>query len=68
VLTSAQPAVAALVGLVPLDQSAALNEWVGIGVVITTNVLAVTTSSAAGSGSSWGWAVGAEVPGVELSG
>ena len=47
VLSSAQPALAALVGLVLLGQDLALHEWAGIAVIITTNVLAITTASSA---------------------
>ena len=46
VLSSAQPAVAALAGLLLLGQGLALHELVGIGIVIATNVLAVTTNPA----------------------
>lgn len=46
VLSSAQPAVAALAGLLLLGQGLALHEVIGIGVVIAANVLAVTTSAA----------------------
>ena len=48
VLSSAQPALAALAGLLLLNQVLALHELVGIGIVIATNVLAVTTSSRTG--------------------
>ncbi|WP_258723453.1 EamA family transporter [Cellulomonas sp. NS3] len=46
VLSSAQPALAALVGLVLLGQELAAHELVGIGIVVITNVLAVTASPA----------------------
>lgn len=46
VLSSAQPALAALSGLLLLDQHLTLHQLIGIGIVITANVLAVTTASA----------------------
>jgi inner membrane transporter RhtA len=49
VLSSAQPGVAALAGLLLLGQDLALHESFGIGVVIATNILAVTTNSAGAS-------------------
>lgn len=42
VLSSAQPVVAALTGLLLLGQHLDVHEWVGMGVVVTANVLAVT--------------------------
>ena len=47
--SSAQPALAALAGLVLLGQHLALHEWAGIGIVIATNVAAITTSSPSSS-------------------
>ena len=46
VLSSAQPALGALAGLVLLGQTLAVHEVAGIAIVITTNVLAVTTRRA----------------------
>jgi inner membrane transporter RhtA len=43
VLSSAQPALAGLVGLVLLGQHLAPHEWAGIGTVIAANVLVVST-------------------------
>jgi inner membrane transporter RhtA len=42
VFMSAHPALAALAGLVLLDQQLARHEWTGIGVVVLANALAVT--------------------------
>jgi inner membrane transporter RhtA len=47
VLSSAQPAIAALVGLLLLSQELALHEWLGIVIVIAANVLAVATNATA---------------------
>ena len=44
VLSSAQPALAALSGLLLLGQDLAVHEWAGIAVITATNVLAITTS------------------------
>jgi inner membrane transporter RhtA len=41
VLMSAQPALAALAGLVVLGQVLALHEWIGLAIVATANALAV---------------------------
>jgi inner membrane transporter RhtA len=41
VLISAQPGLAALAGLVVLDQVLALHEWIGLAIVATANALAV---------------------------
>jgi inner membrane transporter RhtA len=46
ILSSAQPAIAALVGLALLGQGLALHEWLGIVMVITANISAVATSTA----------------------
>ncbi|WP_298803730.1 EamA family transporter [uncultured Pseudokineococcus sp.] len=45
VLSSTQPVLAALVGLVLLGQVVAAHEWAGIAVVVVANVLAVTSAS-----------------------
>ncbi len=45
VLSSAQPAMAALVGLLLLGQSLEAHQVIGIGIVVATNVLAVTTAA-----------------------
>ena len=45
VLSSAQPALAALSGLLLLGQHLAVHEWAGIAVITATNVLAITSST-----------------------
>ncbi|GEO33518.1 membrane protein [Cellulomonas aerilata] len=44
-LSSAQPAMAALVGLLLLSQPLAVHEWLGIAIVIAANALAVATNA-----------------------
>jgi len=44
VFMSIHPVLAALVGIVLLDQPLVLHEWTGIAVVVTANVVAVGTS------------------------
>lgn len=45
VLMSAQPALAALAGLVLLGQVLVMHEWVGMAMIVTANVLAVTLAN-----------------------
>jgi inner membrane transporter RhtA len=47
VFMSVHPALAALAGLVILHQVPALHEAVGIGIVVGTNIVAVTTLQSA---------------------
>ena len=49
VFMSVHPVLAALVGLVLLDQSLVAHEWTGIAVVVAANVVAVATSGRAGA-------------------
>lgn len=46
VLSSTQPALAALVGLVLLGQVLELHEWAGVAIIMITNVVAVVATSA----------------------
>jgi inner membrane transporter RhtA len=50
VFMSVHPVLAALVGLVLLQQSLAVHEWTGIAVVVAANVVAVGTSGPPGAG------------------
>jgi inner membrane transporter RhtA len=45
VLMSAQPGLAALAGLVLLGQVLVLHEWIGMGMIVTANVLAVALAN-----------------------
>jgi inner membrane transporter RhtA len=45
VVQSVHPVLAALAGLVLLGQGLAAHEWIGIGIVVTTNAAAVTTAA-----------------------
>jgi inner membrane transporter RhtA len=49
VFMSVHPVLAALVGLVLLQQSLVAHEWTGIAVVVAANVVAVATSGRAGA-------------------
>lgn len=49
VFMSVHPVLAALVGMLLLDQFLALHEWIGIVVVVLANAVAVSTSSRAGT-------------------
>ena len=54
VFMSVHPVLAALVGMVLLDQFLALHEWIGIAVVVLANAVAVGSSSRAASGAAEG--------------
>lgn len=45
ILMSAQPALAALAGLVLLDQVMVMHEWIGMAMIIAANVLAVALAN-----------------------